>query len=92
MRLEDMNKLLTQISSESFQTKVLNVILTQYKEIKQLETRVNELQQKVNEIISNWNTEIEGVGDAEALNNDIRENVLQEDIINKDTGSAAQEE
>lgn len=93
MKFEDMNKLLTQISSESFQTKVLNVILTQYKEIKQLEARVNELQQKVNKIIKNcWITENEGIKGAETLNDDIQEDTSQEDTINEDTGSVAQEE
>jgi len=52
-----------------------------------LEGLVIELQQKVNEIISNWNVEIEGEN-AEALNPEIKEDSSQEDLVVEDTGSA----
>lgn len=87
MTIEEMNKLLTKINSQSFETKILNVMLTQYSEIKSLEKQVKELQQKVNEIITNWNTEIEGQN-AEALNNDIQEDEIEVDLVDEDTGAA----
>ena len=49
--------------------------------------RMLKLQQKVNEIISNWNVEIEGKN-AEAVNPEIKEDNSQEDLIVEDTGSA----
>ena len=87
MTIDEMTKVLTKISSQCFETKVLNVILTQYNEIKNLEKRVEGLEAKVNEIIENWNTEIEGE-DAEALNSEIKEDNPQEEPIVKDTGAA----
>ena len=38
----------------------MNALLACYQEVKNLEKVVVELQEKVNEIILNWNTEIEG--------------------------------
>jgi len=43
---------------------MMNAILTCFQEVKILEKMVVELQEKVNEIIGNWNTEIEGIEDA----------------------------
>ena len=87
MTIDEMTKVLTKISSQCFETKVLNVILTQYNEIKNLEKRVEGLEAKVNEIIENWNTEIEGEN-AEALNSEIEEDNSQEEPIVEDTGAA----
>lgn len=87
MTIDEMTKVLTKISSQCFETKVLNVILTQYNEIKNLEKRVEGLEVKVNEIIENWNTEIEGEN-AEALNSDIQEDNSQEDLFYEDTDSS----
>ncbi len=91
MTIDEMTKVLTKISSQCFETKVLNVILTQYNEIKNLEKRVEGLEAKVNEIIENWNTEIEGE-DAEALNSEIKEDNSQEEPIVENTGSADSQE
>ena len=91
MTVQQMQKYLSQLQNDRYETKVLNAILTCFVEIKQLESVVIDLQKKTNEIIKNWNSEIEGVQDAEALNNDMQEDAPQEGIIEEDTGSAAQE-
>ena len=91
MTLDEMTKVLTKISSESFQTKVLNVILTQYNEIKNLEKNIIELQQKENELITNWNEKF-GNQNAEALNSEIQEDSSQEEPIVEDTGAAISQE
>ena len=91
MTIDEMTKVLTKISSQCFETKILNVILTQYNEIKNLEKRVEGLEAKVNEIIENWNTEIEGEN-AEALNSEIEEDNSQEEPIVEDTGAAISQE
>ena len=51
MTIEEMRDHLTQIQNESFQTKVLNSILTCYAEIKAQENALVEMQKKINEII-----------------------------------------
>lgn len=74
MTIEEMNNVLTKISSETFQTKVLNVLLTQYNEIKTLEKLVIELQEKVNEIIDGWNDKESAAPvqpEADALDNEM---------------------
>ena len=91
MTTQEMQKYLSNLQNDRFQTKILNVILTIYAEQKQLEGLVIELQQKVNEIISNWNVEIEGKN-AEAVNPEIKEDNSQEDLIVEDTGSADSQE
>ena len=91
MTTQEMQKYLSNLQNDRFQTKILNVILTIYAEQKQLEGLVIELQQKVNEIISNWNVEIEGEN-AEALNSEIEEDSSQEDLVVEDTGSADSQE
>ena len=91
MTTQEMQKYLSNLQNDRFQTKILNVILTIYAEQKQLEGLVSELQQKVNEIISNWNVEIEGEN-AEALNSEIEEDSSQEDLVVEDTGSADSQE
>ena len=91
MTTQEMQKYLSNLQNDRFQTKILNVILTIYAEQKQLEGLVIELQQKVNEIISNWNVEIEGEN-AEALNPEIKEDSSQEDLVVEDTGSADSQE
>ena len=57
MTIEEMRDHLTQIQNESFQTKVLNSILTCYAEIKAQENALVEMQKKINEIIGILNKE-----------------------------------
>lgn len=57
MTIEEMRDHLTQIQNESFQTKVLNSILTCYAEIKAQENALVEMQKKINEIIGILNAE-----------------------------------
>lgn len=83
MTIDEMSSYLNQIQNSSPQTKILSAILTCFQEVKQLEGLVIELQKKVNQIIGNWNTEIEGVKNAEALNSDIEEDTHEEDIIDE---------
>lgn len=75
----EMKEILSKISNETFQTKVLNVLLSQYSQIKQLEKIVVELQQKVNEIIEFINKK-----DAAPVNE-------EEDLIINDIAAASQE-
>lgn len=51
MTIEEMKAHLTQIQNESFQTKILNAILTCYAEIKTLENDLVETQKVINQII-----------------------------------------
>lgn len=75
----EMKEILSKISNETFQTKILNVLLSQYGQIKQLEKIVVELQQKVNEII-----EVINKKDAAPVNE-------EEDLIVNDIAAASQE-
>lgn len=88
MTFEEMQNFLSKIQSEKTETKIMNAILTCYQEIKQHEKMIIELQEKVNEIAKNWNTEIEGVEDAETVNADIAEDVVEEDDLPEATGAA----
>lgn len=75
MSFEEMQEFLNGIQAQKPQTKMMNAILTCFQEVKILEKMVVELQKKVNEIIGNWNTEIEGAApvqqEEDASNNDI---------------------
>lgn len=75
MSFEEMQEFLNGIQAQKTQTKMMNAILTCFQEVKILEKMVVELQEKVNEIIGNWNTEIEGAApvqqEEDATNNDI---------------------
>lgn len=75
MSFEEMQEFLNGIQAQKPQTKMMNAILTCFQEVKILEKMVVELQKKVNEIIGNWNTEIEGAApvqqEEDATNNDI---------------------
>lgn len=75
MSFEEMQEFLNGIQAQKPQTKMMNAILTCFQEVKILEKMVVELQKKVNEIIGNWNTEIEGAvpvqQEEDASNNDI---------------------
>ena len=96
MTFEEMQSFLSKIQAEKPQTKIMNALLSCYQEVKQHEKLIIELQEKVNEIAKNWNSEIEGVKEEEeenaaALNPDISEDMIQEDDLPEDTGTAAQE-
>ena len=75
MSFEEMQEFLNSIQAQKTQTKMMNAILTCFQEVKILEKMVVELQKKVNEIIGNWNSEIEGAApvqqEEDATNNDI---------------------
>lgn len=96
MTFEEMQDFLSRIQAEKSQTKIMNALLSCYQEVKEHEKLIIELQKKVNEIIKGWNSEIEGVEDTEeenaaALNSDISEDMIQEDDLPEDTGTAVQE-
>lgn len=78
MTFEDMQKFLNKVQQEKTETKIMNALLACYQQVKNLEAVVIELQKKVNEIISNWNTEIEGAAPVEQ----------EEDTINNDIAAA----
>lgn len=52
MTIDDMVKHLTNIQNQTFETKILNSILTCFAEIKNIEERLVETQNKVNELIA----------------------------------------
>ena len=59
MTFQEMQEFLNRIQAEKPQTKIMNAVLTCYGEVKTLEGLVIELQQKVNEIIQNWNRQMQ---------------------------------
>lgn len=79
-----MQDYLTQAQNNKYETKILNAIFTCFTETKNLEKTVIELLQEVKKL--------KIIQNAETLNSDIQEDTLQEGTINKDTGSAVQEE
>ena len=95
MTFEEMQSFLSKIQAEKPQTKIMNALLSCYQEVKEHEKLIIELQEKVNEIAKNWNSEIEGIEEEEenaaALNPDISEDMIQEDDLVEYTGAADQE-
>lgn len=87
MTIEQMTEYLTRLSNQRFQTKLLNVILTCFSEIDATKKMVVELQEKVNQIIGEWNKK-EDQENAEAFNNDIEEYSAQVNSVSEDTGAA----
>ena len=61
MTFEEMQSYLNGIQAEKPETKIMNALLSCYQEVKNLQRLVIELQEKVNQVIGNWNEEIEGV-------------------------------
>lgn len=90
MTIEQMTEYLTRLSNQRFQTKLLNVILTCFSEIDATKKMVIELQEKVNQIIGEWNKK-EDQENAEAFNNDIEEYNAQMNSVSEDTGAAKEE-
>lgn len=90
MTIEQMTEYLTRLSNQRFQTKLLNVILTCFSEINATKKMVIELQEKVNQIIGEWNKK-EDQENTEALNNDIEEYNTQMNSVSEDTGAAKEE-
>ena len=78
MSFEEMQTFLSNVQAERPETKIMNAILTCYQDIDQLKKMVIELQEKVNEIIENWNVKIEN---AAPVNE-------EEDIIDADIAAA----
>ena len=78
MSFEEMQTFLSNFQDERPETKMMNAILTCYQDIDQLKKMVIELQEKVNEIIENWNVKIEN---AAPVNQ-------EEDIIDTDIAAA----
>ncbi len=78
MNFEDMQAFLNKVQQEKFETKIMNALLACYKEVKDLEKLVIELQEKVNEIIINWNTKIEGE-DADPVEQE--EDIIDNEIV-----------
>lgn len=64
MRVDDMQKYLTEISNDMVETKMLNAILTCFVEIKKLEERIGLIEDRLSPIVKE---------DAEALNPEIEE-------------------
>lgn len=75
MNLESMRSFLIKTQEESFQTRVLNSILTCFEEIENIKVELKETREKVNEVIENWNES------AETVNDDIQEDINVEDAL-----------
>ena len=75
MDLESMKSFLIKTQEESFQTRILNSILTCFEEIENIKIELKEIREKVNEVIENWNE------NAETVNNDIQEDDEVEDAL-----------
>ena len=75
MDLESMRSFLIKAQEESFQTRVLNAILSCFEEIENVKVELKETREKVNEVIENWNE------NAETVNNDIQEDDEVEDAL-----------
>ena len=83
MSTDEMREYLISAQQQTLQNKILSAILTCFQNIKELEEQIIDIQYKVNEIIKEWNTKIEGVEDAEALNPEIVEDTPEEDIVDE---------
>lgn len=92
MTYDEMQEFLNKIQTEKTQTKIMNALLSCYQQVKQHEKMIIELQEKMNEMISQWNTEFGGVDDeiedAETVNLDISEDMIQEDDLPEATVAA----
>lgn len=92
MTYDEMQEFLNKIQTEKTQTKIMNALLSCYQQVKQHEKMIIELQEKMNEMISQWNTEFGGVDDeiedAETVNPDISEDMIQEDDLPEATVAA----
>lgn len=75
MDLENIRNFLIKTQQESFQTRVLNAILSCFEEIENIKVELNETREKVNEVIKNWNE------NAETVNDDIQEDINVEDAL-----------
>ena len=85
MTIDDMVKHLTNIQNQTFETKILNSILTCFAEIKNIEERLVETQNKVNELIAFLNNATKQE-DAETINS-------QEDApVNEPTPQVSEED
>lgn len=79
MNLENIKTFLIKTQQESFQTRVLNAILSCFEEIENIKIELNETREKVNEVIKNWNE------NAETVNNDIEEDNEVEDALENES-------
>lgn len=96
MTTKEMQNFLQEISNNRFQTKVLNAILSCFELSKMNEKRIQKLEEKVNELISAYNKENGQVPaqeeSAEALNYEMQEDSVKQDIINEDQITPEMEE
>ena len=92
--LEEMQKYLSQIQKESILTKVLTAILDLQSQVDNLNKELGINRGKIIEIVdfinNKFGTQQTSTEAAEALNSEIEEDTLQEDIINEYPGSADQ--
>ena len=66
------------LSCKACSTAVLYCICRCFEEIENIKVELKETREKVNEVIENWNE------NAETINNDIKEDINVEDIIEED--------
>lgn len=95
MTFEEMQEFLNKVQTEKTQTKIMNALLSCYQQVKQHEKMIIELQEKTNEMITQWNKEFgvpeDNIEDAETVNPDISEDMIEEDDLPEATVAANQE-
>ena len=95
MTFEEMQEFLNKVQTEKTQTKIMNALLSCYQQVKQHEKMIIELQEKTNEMIIQWNKEFgvpeDNIEDAETVNPDISEDMIEEDDLPEATVAANQE-
>ena len=92
MTFEEMQEFLNKVQTEKTQTKIMNALLSCYQQVKQHEKMIIELQEKTNEMITQWNKEFgvpeDNIEDAETVNPDISEDMIKEDDLPEATVAA----
>ena len=92
MTFEEMQEFLNKVQTEKTQTKIMNALLSCYQQVKQHEKMIIELQEKTNEMIIQWNKEFgvpeDNIEDAETVNPDISEDMIEEDDLPEATVAA----
>ena len=88
---EDIKDLLLKAQQQTFQHKMMNIIYTLGEELAAQGNAIVKLQDKMNQIINELNQQ-EEIEDAEALNHDIQEDVIEADVIDEYTGAALSQE
>lgn len=81
MTTEEMKAYLTKVQNDMPETRMLNAILTCFERTETLEKLVIQLQEKVNQIISEWNDKESAAPiqqEEDAINNEMPQEVIED--------------